>query len=113
MDTNKLKAKFEKIEKQIALNNKKGLSTKELLKKKIIILKNCYGQLSDALNKKVLAKSAPNFAKELAFLNNIKEIQTQLNEHTNETDAEIQKIYDMMKDNGFSWLLENMPKKIN
>ena len=111
MDTNKLKAKFEKIEKQIALNNKKGLSTKELLKKKIIILKNCYGQLSDALNTKVLAMSAPNFAKELAFLNNIKEIQTQINEPTKETDEEIQKIYNQMKDNGFSWLLDNMPEK--
>ena len=53
----------------------------------------------------------PLYAQKIAFLNNIKEIQKQINLNTSATEAEIQKIHTTMRENGLGWILDNLPEK--
>ncbi len=111
MSSDKLKDKFNKLERQISMSDKTGTDKTQLLKEKIDILKTSYEKLSDAINSGEIEMIAANFAKEIAFLNNIKDIQLQLNEPTTQTDAEIQKIHEQMRNKGLGWILDNMPEK--
>ena len=76
------------------------------------LLKVCYNQISDALDAGVLDAVAPNYAKAISYLNNIKELQVRINDDFSETDEEIEKIHKLMRDNGMGWILENLPKKV-
>ena len=102
---------FKEIEERIAQDSAQNKDITMHLRKKARLLRICYSQISDAIRLGVLKKEAPNFAKELAFLNNIKKIQTQINEDVSDTDAEIEKVLKDMYDNGFGWILENLPTK--
>ena len=102
---------FDKIERLIAINTEKGLDTKNLLRQKISLLKVNYNKLADAIKNNDFPNIVPIFAKELAFLNNIKDIQTQINDNTEETEQEIAKIHSQMREKGFGWILDNQPEK--
>ena len=106
-----IQEKFKKLERQIEISKKNGCSVKSLLKEKVRLLKLSYGKLSDALQQGIMKPIAPIFAKELAFLNNIKNIQTELNIPTDDTEREIENIYNQMRENGFGWVLDNSPMK--
>lgn len=99
--------KFEKLEKQIDIGRKNGYSVKNLLKEKVRLLNISYQKLSDAMQEGKLKPIAPIFARKLAFLSSIKEIQNELNLQTDETEAEIEKIHLQMRENGFGWILDN------
>ena len=101
---------FEKIEKNIARDSAQNKDITRHLRAKARLLNVCYEQLSSAIKTGKHLQIAPMYAKELAFLNNIKEIQTQINEDTAQTEAEISKIYAEMKKNGLGWILENQPE---
>ncbi len=111
MDNFELRKEFDKVERLIAINTERGADIKRLLKEKARLLKISYGKLSDSVQSGNLKKVAPIFAKELAYLNNIKKIETDLNESTEETDKEIEKIHESMRAEGLGWLLDNKPEK--
>ena len=52
------------------------------------------------------------YAKELAFLNNIKNLQEEINETTEETDKEIAKVHQDMRENNLGWILDNLPEPV-
>ena len=103
---------LKEIEERIKEDSAQNKDITGHLRKKARLLRICYSQLSDAVRLGVLRKEAPIFAKELAFLNNIKKIQTQINEDFSDTDEEIARVHKQMYDNGFGWILENLPKKV-
>lgn len=106
-----LTKEFEKIEMRIANNLAKGHDITNLLRTKARLLFVCYHKMQesfDVINTKAIA---PFFAQELAFLNNIKQIQTSINDNTNEVDIEINKVHSLLKEKGLFWLIENMPNK--
>ncbi|MCR4881565.1 MAG: hypothetical protein K6A44_06415 [bacterium] len=107
-----IEKEFKEIEERIAQDSAMNKDITAHLRKKARLLRICYAQMSDAMRLGVLKKEAPIFAKELAFLNNIKKIQTQINEDVSDTDEEIAKVHKQMYDNGFGWILENLPKKV-
>lgn len=102
---------FEKIEKRIASNIENGRDVKNLLRTKARLLFVCYHKIVESIEKGELKPIAPNFAKELAFLNNIKQIQIDIDDDTNEVDKEIEKVHSLMEKNGFSWLIKNLPEE--
>ena len=102
---------FKKVERQIQIGQKNGYSVKGLLKEKVRLLKLGYQKLSDAMQDGSLRPIAPVFAREFAFLNNIKNIEEELNINTEDTENEIQKIKTQMREHGFGWLLDNMPER--
>jgi len=102
---------FEKIENNIARDSASNKDITRHLRAKARLLAVCYEQLSAAMKAGKQMQIAPMYAKELAFLNNIKKIQTQINEDTSQTEAEISKIYEEMRANGFGWILDNVPEK--
>ena len=106
-----IQKKFDKIEKQIAIGRKNGYSVKTLLKEKVRLLQLSYEKLSTSIEDGIMKPIAPIFAKELAFLNSIKEIQTEINETTDNTEKEIVKIHTQMREQGFGWVLDNSPEK--
>lgn len=107
-----IEKEFKEIEERIKEDSALNKDITMHLRKKARLLRICYTQISDAIRLGVYPKEAPVFAKELAFLNNIKNIQTQINEDVSDTDAEIAKVHKQMYDNGFGWILENLPKKV-
>ena len=107
-----LQKEFEKIEQRIAEDAAKNRDITGLLRAKVRLLKVAYSQLSEAVDKDKPANIAPLFARELAFLNNIKDIQNDINEDISETNAEIEKVHAKMYENGLGWILENMPEKV-
>ncbi len=109
MDNFELKKEFDKVERLIAIKKEQGIIPTKLLKQKISLLKVCYGKISDAMQSGEFKEIAPIYAKELAFLNNIKNIQVELNETTEDTDIEIKKVHDEMRSKGFGWILDNLP----
>ena len=102
---------FQEIEERIAQDSALKKDITRHLRKKASLLKVCYAQLSDAINAGVVEDIAPNFAKELQFLNNIKEIQTQINDDITETEEEIAKVHKQIRDKGWGWILDNLPQK--
>ena len=103
---------FQEIEDRIANESAQNKDITGLLRKKARLLKVCYNQISDAMDAGVLAEVAPNFAKAISFLNNIKDLQTQISEDVSETDAEIEKIHQRMRDKGMGWILDNLPERV-
>ena len=103
---------FKEIEDRINADSAQNKDITGLLRKKIKLLRICYNQISDAMDSGVFDEVAPNYAKAIAFLNNIKELQTQINEDPSETDTEIKKMHKRMRDNGLGWLLDNLPQKV-
>ena len=71
-----------------------------LLKQKNRLLQLCYTHMDEAVKNGNLQEIAPVFAKEIAFLNNIKNIQQEINEDTTETENEIAKIHARMREKG-------------
>ncbi len=106
-----LQKEFEEIE----LNIKNGLEKQQdvtpFLREKVRLLNIGYENLSKAMQESNPKVIAPLFAKKLAFLNNIKTIQLQVNDDTSTTEAEIAKVHGDMRERGLGWLLDNMPAK--
>lgn len=102
---------FQEIEERINIDSAQNKDITGLLRKKARLLKVCYNQISDAMKTGVLQEVAPNFAKTISFLNNIKELQTQTSEDTTETDAEIKKVENRMRELGLGWILDNLPQQ--
>ena len=107
-----LKKEFDKIERLIAINTANGNNIEGLLKTKIQLLKLSYTNLSRSIENGSLKKIAPMYAKELAFLNNIKNLQEEINETTEETDKEIAKVHQDMRENNLGWILDNLPEPV-
>ena len=103
---------FQEIEDRIASDSAQNKDITGLLRKKARLLKVCYNQISDAFDAGVLEEVAPNFARAISYLNNIKELQEQIREDASETDAEIEKIHNRIRDKGMGWILDNLPKKV-
>ena len=106
-----IQKKFEKIEKQILIGRKNGYSIKNMLKEKVRLLQLSYEKLSESIDDGVMKPIAPVFARGLAYLNTIKEIQFEMNEKTDDVEKEIAKIHMQMRENGFGWILDNTPNK--
>ena len=94
------------IQKQITEKRANDEDVSFLLKKKIELLSVAYEKFFEKSNNKKVIKNPKFYALSLSYLNNIKDIQTELKESTAETDKEIEKIYSMMKKDGLGWLLE-------
>ena len=105
-----LKKEFDKIERLIAINKANGNNIEGLLKTKIKLLKISYTNLSKSIESGALKKIAPMYAKELAFLNNIKNLQEEINDSTQETVEEIAKVHQDMRENNLGWILDNLPE---
>ena len=106
-----IQKKFDKIEKQIAIGRKNGYRINTLLKEKERLLQLSYDKLDASVDNGLLKPIAPIFAKKLAFLNSIKEIQSEINETTDNTEKEIAKVQTQMREYGFGWILDNTPEK--
>ena len=102
---------FEQLEKDIEIFQAQNKDITGLLKQKTRLLQVCYSQMDEAMKAGKLQEIAPVFAKEIAFLNNIKNIQAEINEDTSETEAEIAKVHANMRAKGLGWILDNLPKK--
>lgn len=108
---NNISKKFEKIEKQIAIGKERGLSVKSLLREKISLLKLSYDELSKTIEEGNFQAIVPIYAKELAFLNSIKSLENELNISTQNTEEEIARVQSEMRQNGFGWILDNLPQQ--
>ena len=104
-----LEQEFEKLEQRISEAAQKQQDVTPLLHSKVRLLAIASNQLADAM-KSGKAKEII-FAKRMGLLNNIKRIQLQINEDTSETDAEILKVENRMRELGFGWILDNLPNE--
>ncbi len=111
MNNIELQKEFDKVERLIAIKREQGEVPTALLQQKIMLLKTCYDNLSEARENGELQNIAPIYAKELAFLNNIKNIQIEINQTTQDTDEEIAKVHTSMRENGLGWILDNLPER--
>lgn len=105
-----LTKEFKKIEKRIESNRRQGRDVTLLLRTKARLLFACYNKISENIENGTIKPLAQVLAKELAFLNNIKQIQISINDNTDEVNAEIQKVHSLMKEIGLYWLIENQPE---
>ena len=112
MNNTELQTEFAKLEKELEQCEKNNQDTTNLLKKKIILLQNGYQNLNEGLDRSKVKQVARMYAELLAFQNNIKNIQVQLNDDTTNTDNEIAKIHEEMRKDGLGWLIDNMPTKV-
>ena len=76
------------------------------------VKKNGYQNLNEDIDRSKVKQVARMYAELLAFQNNIKNIQIQLNDDTTDTDTEIAKIHEDMRKDGLGWLIDNMPAKV-
>ena len=106
-----LEQEFEKIEQRIFEATQKQQDLTPLLHSKVRLLALASNQLADAMRTGKAKEVVPIFAKRMGLLNNIKRIQIQINEDTAETDAEIAKVENRMRELGFGWILDNLPEK--
>jgi len=108
LDLNK---EFKKLEIEISKRISENRDTTDLLKEKIKLLTIGYKNFSKKIIEQNIKMDIPLYAQKIAFLNNIKEIQKQINLNTSNTEAEIQKIHTTMRENGLGWILDNLPEK--
>ncbi len=106
MDNNELKIKSTEVSRRIELGRQKGEDISPLLREKIELLKIGYEKLSNELMDDKYEKNPRKYSTLLAFQNNIKNIQEELNIPTNETNQEINNIHQMMEKAGLAWLLQ-------
>jgi len=111
MDINDLDKEFQKTETEIQKMKENNQDTSDLLRYKTRLLNIAYKQFSESITKNATKMTAPLYAKKLAFLNNIKEIQHEINDNTSYVDQEIKKIQNEMRENGLGWILDNLPEK--
>ena len=106
MDNNELKIKSTDVSRRIELGRQKGEDVSALLKEKMELLQIGYKKLSEQLTDDKYEKNPRKYSTLLAFQNNIKNIQEELNIPTNETNQEINNIHQMMEKVGLAWLLQ-------
>ena len=106
MDNNELKIKSTEVSRKIELGRQNGEDVSSLLKEKIELLKIGYQKLSEELKDEKYEKNPRKYSTLLAFQNNIKNIQEELNISTDETNKEISNIHKMMEEAGLAWLLQ-------
>ncbi len=106
MDNNELKIKSTEVSRRIELGRQKGEDVSDLLREKMELLKIGYKKLSDALQDDKFEKNPRKYSTLLAYQNNIKNIQEELNISTEETNKEISNIHQMMKKVELAWLLQ-------
>jgi hypothetical protein len=106
MDNNELKIRSTDVSRRIELGRQKGEDVSPLLREKIELLKIGYEKLSNQLRDDQFEKNPKKYSTLLAFQNNIKKIQEELNVPTSETDKEINNIHKMMEKAGLAWLLQ-------
>lgn len=106
-----LEQEFEKLEQRISEAAQKQQDVTPLLHSKVRLLAIASNQLADAMKSGKAKEIVPIFAKRMGLLNNIKRIQLQINEDTSETDAEILKVENRMRELGFGWILDNLPNE--
>ena len=106
MDNNQLKIKSTDVSRRIELGRQKGEDVSPLLREKMELLKIGYEKLSNELQDDKYEKNPRKYSTLLAYQNNIKNIQEELNIPTNETNQEINNINQMMEKAGLAWLLQ-------
>ncbi len=106
MDNNELKIKSTEVSRRIVLGRQKGEDVSPLLREKMELLKIGYEKLSNQLQDDKFEKNPRKYSTLLAYQNNIKNIQEELNISTDETNKEINNIHQMMEKAGLAWLLQ-------
>ena len=106
MDNNELKIKSTDVSRRIELVRQKGEDVSPLLREKMELLKIGYEKLSNQLLDDKYEKNPRKYSTLLAYQNNIKKIEKELNMPTDETDKEINNIHQMMEKVGLTWLLQ-------
>ncbi len=106
MDNNELKVRSTDVSRRIELGRQKGEDVSPLLKEKRELLKIGYEKLSNQLMDNKYEKNPKKYSTLLAYQNNIKNIEEELNLPTDETNKEISNIHQMMKNAGLAWLLQ-------
>ena len=106
MDNNELKIKSTEVSRRIELGRQKGEDVSPLLREKMELLQIGYKKLAEQLQDDKYEKNPRKYSTLLAFQNNIKNIQQELNISTDETNKEISNIHQMMGKAGLAWLLQ-------
>jgi len=111
MDINELNKEFQKTENEIQKMKQMDKDASDLLRYKTRLLNIAYKKFADTIKSTNQKMTAPLYAKKLAFLNNIKEIQNEIKDNTSQVEKEIKKIHNEMRENGLGWILDNLPEK--